>query len=548
MIVIAVVILLLVFVMFSLDDQEEETGFLSDDKDDKGNNSVAEGVSEKRAIAPVDDAVTEKPVAEIRPEPVKIVEKTPVRQIARQDIAEKVPMLEVGGEEDMRLRIMLDQRLAAPADVEEKDAVVAAVQIRFPEEVLSDKDSFLKLIRRAEAVFDKQFSFDFSCFAGSQMDRLWIFGRDEGRDDALFEALVVAFEVISRFKHTLETDSILRDSRARVAVGLAMGRLIKVGRGMVSEPTWVGKPAYLAETLAEAAGDFSIYVNEDIHKAALSLFDFREWKPVKLRSPLPPIPIYDLVGWNKPEEIASFTAHKDAHARRAVAVAYRYLELDSKMQPLVELIGDADEKVALEALETIKVIGNEHALGLLKRIFPETQDPIFRSAIIDAFASIGRNEVIPVILGSTKEASWKVRLAAARALHKLSGAESLKHLEHLLADPDGAVKACVNGAFYRATGKKEYIDVLAGLSTDLSKRTRKAAVDELLDVESDATLKTVIASFSEQEMELQKHILRRLEFSKSKILYQCFLSIFKNSGEKIRPFIVEAVRRAGLVN
>jgi len=118
----------------------------------------------------------------------------------------------------------------------------------------------------------------------------------------------------------------------------------------------------------------------------------------------------------------------------------------------------------------------------------------------------------------------------------------------LLADPDGAVKACVNGAFYRATGKKEYIDVLAELSTDLSKRTRKAAVDELLDVESDATLKTVIASFSEQEMELQKHILRRLEFSKSKILYQCFLSIFKNSGEKIRPFIVEAVRRAGLVN
>jgi hypothetical protein len=548
MIVIAVVILLLVFVMFSLDDQEEETGFLSDENDDKQDKIEETAVPEKLVTAALREDHVEKTPLEGRPETVRAAEKAAVRHIDRQDAAEKLSLLEVGGEEDMRLRIMLDQRLAAPADAEERDAVVAAVQIRFPEEVLADRDGFLKLIRRAEAVFDKPFSFDYSCFAGSQLDRIWVFGRDEGRDDALFEALVVAFEVVSRFKRTLETDSILRDSRARVAVGLAMGRLIKVGRGMVSEPTWVGKPAYLAETLAEAAGDFSIYVNEDIHKAALSLFDFREWKPVKLRSPLPPLPVYELIGWNKPEEIASFASHKDAYARRAVAVAYRYLELDAKMQPLVELIGDADEKVALEALETVKVIGNEHALGLLKRIFPETQDPIFRSAIIDAFASIGRNEVIPVILGSTKEVSWKVRLAAARALPKLAGNDSLKHLEHLLSDPDGAVKASVNGSFYRATGKKEYLDALSELNTDLSKRTRKAAADELLDTESDVALKTVIASFSEQEIELQKHILRRLEFSKSKILYQCFLSIFKTSGEKIRPFIVEAVRRAGLVN
>ncbi|PKL47913.1 MAG: hypothetical protein CVV42_11510 [Candidatus Riflebacteria bacterium HGW-Riflebacteria-2] len=541
MIVIAAVILLLVFVMFSLDDNEEDTGFLSEEQ----NDPPAIQKEPEPAVNPIKSGVDP---SDALSEPQKPVEKASVRQISRPNDGERVPLLEIGSEEDMRLRIMLDQRMATPTDAEDRDAVVAAVQLRFPEEVLADRESLLKLVKRAEAVFDKPFSFDYSCFAGSQLDRIWVFGRDEGRDDALFEALVVSFEVISRFKRALEGDSLLRDSRARVAVGLAMGKLIKIGRGMVAEPTWVGKPAYLAETLAEAALDFSIYVSEDIHKAALPLFDFREWKPVKLRSPLPPIQTYELVGWNKPEEIASYASHQDAAARRAVAVAYRYLELDSKLQPLVELIGDADEKVALEALETVKVIGSEQSLGLLKRIFPETQDPVFRSAIIDAFASIGRNEVIPVILGSSKEASWKVRLAAARALHKLDGNAALKHLEHLLEDPDGAVKASVNGAFYRATGKKEYLEVLAGLITDLSKRTRKAAADELLDIESDVALKSVIASFSEQEIELQKHILRRLEFSRSKILYQCFLSIFKTSGEKIRPFIAEAVRRAGLVN
>ncbi len=539
-IVIAVVILLLVFVMFSLDDPEEDTGFL-ENSGEKGEENLAESVNtaEKENISEPDlPAET----------PQTVAREKQVRSIVRSEPVEKVSLVEAGGEEDLRLRVMLDQRLPLPAGSEIRDSVVAAVQLRFPEEVLEDKDSFVKLLSRAESVFEKSFSFDFSCFFGSQLDRLWIFGRDEGRDDPLFEALVVAFEVVSRFKKTLENDAILRDSKARVAVGLSMGRMVKVNRGIAAEPSWVGKPSYMAETLAEAALDFCINVDEQIHKAALPLFDFREWKPVKMRTPIPPLPFFELVGWNKPDEIAAFASHKDAEARRAVAVAYRYLNLDDKLQPLIELLSDSDEKVALEALETVKVIGNEHSLGLLKRMFPEAQDPVFRSAIIDAFASIGRNEVVPVILGSTKEASWKVRLAASRALFKLSGGDSLRHLEHLQDDADGAVKACVNGIFYRATGQREYLESLSQLVGDLSKRTRKAAVDELLAIESDAALKAVIGSFSEQEFELQKYILRKMEKSKSKILYQCFLSIFKISGEKIRPAIVEAIRRSGLVS
>lgn len=536
-IVIAVVILLLVFVMFSLDDHEDEPGFLSESEESEAPVKSAEVQETSRLETP-----PEKPDT-----PPLAAEPAPIRRLARSELPESVT-IEPGSEDDLRLRVQLDQRLPAPTSTEAVDAVVAAVQLRFPEEVLEEKDSFLKLVVRAESVFDKAFSFDYSCFSATQLGRLWLFGHAEGRDDALFEALVVSFEVVSRFKKLLESDSMLRESKARISVGLAMGKLIRINRGVSSEPSWVGRATYLAETLAEAAGDFSIYVDEDIHKAALPLFDFREWKPIKLRSPLPPIPLYELVGWNNPDEIAAFASHKDAWARRAVAVAYRYLDIGEKFQPLIELLSDPDEKVAIEALETVKVIGNDHSLGLLKRIFPETQDAIFRSAIIDAFASIGRKEVVPVILGSTKEASWKVRLSAARALFILSSQDSLRHLEHLLSDNDGAVKACVNGIFYRATSKQQYLDALAELIVDLSKRTRKAAVDALLEINGDAVLKILVAAFPEQDLELQKHILRRMQESKSKILYHCFLTLFKNSGEKIRPSIVESIRRAGLVS
>lgn len=542
-IVIAVVILLLVFVLFSLDDQEEETGFLSEEKNAAG--AITEEAGETTARRADEESFPEK-LPSVKALPVK--DKTPVRPVPGVELPERQPIVEAGKEEDLRLRILLDQRLPFPTSSEEKDSVIAAVQLRFPEEVLADKDTFIKLLTRAEAVLERDFSFDFSCYSSAQLDRLWIFGRDEGRDDALFEALVVAFEVVSRFKKALENDSILRENKARVAVGLSMGKMLKINRGISVEPTWLGKPAYLAETLAEAAGDFNIYVDEDIQKAALPLFDFREWKPIKLRPPIPPLPLFELVGWNKPDEIAAFASHKEGYARRAVAVAYRYLDLDDKLQPLIELLSDTEEKVAIEALETVKAIGSEHSLGLLKRMFPETQDSVFRAAIIDAFASIGRSEVIPVILGSTKEASWKVRFAASKALYKLSGAEALRHLEHLLTDADGGVKACVNGIFFKATGQQEYLETLGELVTDLSRRTRKAAVDELLAIDADAALKLVVNSFSEQEFELQKHILRKMESGKSKILYQCFLTLFKNSGERIRPGIVEAIRRAGLVS
>ncbi|GAB1354514.1 MAG TPA: HEAT repeat domain-containing protein [Candidatus Rifleibacterium sp.] len=558
-IVIVVVIFLLVFVMFSLDDHEEEEGFLNDE------TPAAEKPESPPAARPeIELPTAESPqplvVAAVSPKepetaiekPVeksveKPVDRVPTR-ISRVEAADRVQLVEAGSEEDLRFRIMLDQRLPLPANVEEVQAVVASVQLRFPEEVLFDAERCLKLVARAESVFEKEFSFRFASFAGSQLDRFWFFAREEGRDDPLFEALVVAYEVVLRFKKALEADNLLRDGKARVTVGLAMGRMLKVGRGIASVPSWVGKPVYLAETLAEAAEDFTIYVDSEIHKAALPLFDFCEWNPIKLRTPLPAMPVFKLAGWNSPDEITSFVSSKDAAVRRAVAVAYRYMNLDDKVKPLVELLSDPDERVALEALETVKEIGSESSLGLLKRMFPETQDPIYRAAIIDAFGAIGSNEMVPVVLGSTKEASWKVRLSAARALYKLAGKDALRHLEPLLEDADGSVKAAVNGIFFRETAKKEFVESLSDLLGDLSKRTRRIAVEELLAIETESAVKTVVNVFAEQEADLQRFILKKLEASRTKILYQCFMTLFKNSGEKMRPSIVEAVRRAGLVS
>ncbi len=543
MIVIAVVILLLVFVMFSLDEQEDEVDFLAEEPDGEETGVIArENINEEVASTASDPGSVPSEKTALNSTPSKPVSVGVTKKM------NSIPIIEKGGEEDLRLRLDVRQRLPLPVESLGEKTVVAAIQLRFSGDNLENKKEFNKALKEAELLLERDFSFDFSCYPATQLNRFWFFNSDSESDDPLFEALVVAFEVVSRFKKALETSALLQESKAKVTVGLSSGEMVKVDRGFIAEPSWVGMPAYLAETLAEAAGDFSIYVDEKIHKAALPLFDFREWKPIKLRSPLPAVPIYELVGWNKPDEIASFAAHPEAASRRAVAVAYRYLALDDHAQPLLELLSDSDEKVALEALGTIKEIGSDSCLGLLKKIFPEAQEPIFRSAIIDAFASIGRSEVVPVILGSTKEGSWKVRYSAAKALYKLSGKESLRHLEDLLEDGDGAVKAAVNSIFYRETGKSTYLENMRDLMDDLSIRARKSTADELLSLDNEKTIQIIVDSFADQEFELQRYILGKLEFSKSKLLYQCFLTIFKITDERIRPYIIEAVRRSELVS
>ena len=186
--------------------------------------------------------------------------------------------------------------------------------------------------------------------------------------------------------------------------------------------------------------------------------------------------------------------------------------------------------------------------GVLKIRLREATDSDIKSKIIEAFGNAGNPSLLPVVLGSTKESSWKVRLAATKALYQLGGKESLTHLEAMLKDPDSIVRVVANSIFYKETNKAEYFSMLVDALGDASKRARATAVDCLMAIGSDNSLKEITNSFANQESDLQKHILSKMLDSKSKILYQCFLTMFKNSNESLRPHIVEAVRRAGIVS
>ena len=570
-VVIVLVIFVLVFYAFVTDDSDNEVGYLADDSDNTNTekveskeeevqinlqeeqtqqNSIEEASVEEHQnnLIALDDSnsmfqqLSDEEEQKQASKPAEIARIHPVSKPAESNI----PLLEVGSEEDLRLRLEIKQNIAQPVSLEKSKTVAAVVQLRFPDEVMRNSTNFVEILSHAEKVFEKEFSFPFNTFQATQFNRIWIFEPSEDRD-IVIEALIDAYEATIRFRKALEADKLLKENRVRIAIGVSAGDMTFISRGVNSEPTLVGMPIYLAETLAEIVGDFGIYVDSNIHNATIPLFDFREWKPTVVRTTLPPIPLYELVGWNKPAEIATYVKHEDPSARRAVAVAYKYFELEDP-HPLIELLTDKDKNVAYEAINTISFIGSEKMNGVLKIRLREATDSDIKSKIIEAFGNAGNPSLLPVVLGSTKESSWKVRLAATKALYQLGGKESLTHLEAMLKDPDSIVRVVANSIFYKETNKAEYFSMLVDALGDASKRARATAVDCLMAIGSDNSLKEITNSFANQESDLQKHILSKMLDSKSKILYQCFLTMFKNSNESLRPHIVEAVRRAGIVS
>ena len=197
-----VVIFILIFVAFSVDDREDGAGYLAegDEENEQSNeevvaneqaeikesenngqqtvvvaenSAVEEKIEEKAAeefseksendedvvsmfqqIAEDDDTSVEQPAEEIQNKPVMI------HSIARQPIPEK-PLLEVGTEDDLRLRLNLKKTVAKPTSEDKFNGVAVVVNIRVPDEVLLNSRNLVKIVSHAEQVFDGKFAFDF---------------------------------------------------------------------------------------------------------------------------------------------------------------------------------------------------------------------------------------------------------------------------------------------------------------------------------------------------------------------------------------------------
>jgi hypothetical protein len=555
MVVGAVIAVLIVFIIFSQDELEDEDveEIPAENQDPVGNGNSSSGTVADSAVesaaAGATVAVAVPSHAENRAAGGPSSAATNERSAPGRAPGNSNPVgPAIGSEEDFKFRFVLTEQIPPVTSIKTVPAVACVVQLRFPEMAQAEAGMMAGLINLSEKVLlADDLPFPFEIHVGNQTDRLLLFGFEEERDDAVLEAMVTAGEITRRFRKLLEGSKELLQVKARLAVGISQGPVSRILRGPAGTIAHAGRAVYLAETFAESAGDFQTYVDEDTFRQAMPLFDFREWKPTRLRQSMPPIAFYELVGWNKKEEIFAFASHAEAYARRAVAVAYRYLDFDD-LTPLLGLVSDPDERVALDALATVTEIGDERALGILKKLLPEARNAVLRSAVIEALGKVGKDEVVPALLASTKDVSWLVRFKAAKSLYQIAKGEALRHIEHLTGDDDGAVRSVIHQILYREFRREKDLLALRDLLTDLSLRARKAAVEALMEISGKEALSMVAQSFVEQEPEIKRHILRLFVKAKANSLYQCFLTMFHAADPRDHADIIAAVRRAHLLN
>ena len=558
MVVGALVIIIVVLLVFSQDDPEEEEAELAEGESETS-QAPAEMASTASGSAP--PPVSEAETAQPRPSgnaPVPAgapsaspSSPTPTPAPAGRTVASGSPQIssakgqaELGGVEDFELRLGVHETLPVPTELKTRKAVVAIAQLRFPEDVLQNDQSFLPLLAAAESVLDPENApFDYAQFPANQLDRIWLFGFDEDRDDPVLEALYASFDAISRFKKNLETHPQLAQARARLSIGLSLGPVTRFVRGPLGQTTLAGKTVYLAETLAEAAGDFQIYIDQEIHHLSQPLFDFREWKPMKLRPSLPQLSFFEVVGLNKREEIFAFASHKEAVFRQAVAISYRYLDM-SDVTPLLSLVADSDERVAMEALKTISYLGDQRAQGILKKYLSETKSASLRAAVIEALSATGKEDIVPVLLAATKDVHWQVRFKASQGLYSILHQDGIKHLAPLRQDDDGAVRSAIHEIFFKETGDRKEIQALGSLLTDLSVRARKAAMEALGRIGTEDALQLLAQTFRQQDPDLRKAMVRLISGSRSPHAYGCLLKIFAVCDEPERMSMIPLMRRA----
>lgn len=535
--IIGITIVVLVFIMFSIEEPEELLVKNTEDKKTIQENSCDKNLSEANKDISISN--NDKNQLACATKPLDSSEKS-------SPFTYQTQLSNFGDQEDFELRIQTYNALQPLNYIKKENAVVVAINTKISEQALTTENSLTSAYKKLEEVLDLnyiQFSEHLVTKQLLHADRALIFFVNPNLDyDPYFEAVFSAYLLVAKFKKNLETCSELSEAGAKISIGISSGEVIILNRGPFVTENVKGKPVFIAELLALSASDFQIFIDETIYNSAQVWFDLREWIPMKLWHTLPAMKFYEIIGWNKKEEIYSYINHQNASVRKAVATAFKYLEFEELM-PLHHLASDNDESVALEAIKTLAEIKDDRSLAVLKKLVTETKNPFIRSEVINALGNLQKSDLMPIFLGYIKDIHWRVRRNSIYAIYNTLGEDSIKHIEQLLSDENGAVRAAALEVFYKVTKNSVYLKELKNLLNDLSVRARKSAILALCSINTNESLAIIVSTFPELDNDLQRFTIaqiQNLNLPQDK-KWQYLLSFYKASNEKTRAEIVNLV-------
>ncbi len=192
----------------------------------------------------------------------------------------------------------------------------------------------------------------------------------------------------------------------------------------------------------------------DLHAELLrSLKDWHQEQVVEvfreaISAPSPEVRLVAIQAWSMhpeiqmPDRIEVLREDRSPQVRAAAMLALANHRTDHVEQHLESGLRDQDRRVALAAIAGLGKVATETSTDRLRRVVREEPE-VYRAAAVEALAQLGDFEVLSL---AADDASWRVRLQAARELRHFANQRGVELAKQLLDDSSIEVRRAVVGA------------------------------------------------------------------------------------------------------
>jgi len=164
-----------------------------------------------------------------------------------------------------------------------------------------------------------------------------------------------------------------------------------------------------------------------------------------------------------------------------------------------ELLATASAGTMTRRFSAVQAVGVARPVGASKALVKllGDPDPMIRSGVLDALASLGDVTVKPAVLKRLADSDRIVRLGAAATLHRLGDRSGEKLLLEAL-NADLADLRLLAASGFKGSADRTWVAAIRPILADMNGRNRLIAADLLLPVEREAALETIRAALADE--------------------------------------------------
>ena len=219
-------------------------------------------------------------------------------------------------------------------------------------------------------------------------------------------------------------------------------------------------------------------------------------------------------------------------------------KLPEAAEALITLVQSSNDKDRFWAIQGIREMGSEKAIGVLVQVLRENKDRTFRTEASEALGSIGSEQAVQALVEALDDQSESVRSNATYALGSIGSEKAVPALIAAMKSPDENVRGLAVGAL-GSISSEEAVQTLIEALKDQDKCVRSNAVRALGVIGSEEALQGLIEILKDADKSFRRRAVGALGSIGSERAIQAVIEALKDRDEDVRHDAVRALGSIG---